>query len=249
MFKKNGSDSDANEENQELGAQFSDSQSNGDSTPSRDGSSLCKKGRSSIFNSDISNLAKNSPSNGDGVVEVFPCTDICVDEIVDVPPNHLSVNEESKPKSHEHVVPNDTCIDVTDVHGYRSEFVEASCTSSPKDLNVILPPVNCGKSLKEVSVVEPESDGISCDHIKPSTDFSNAVDNETVLGDKLSDASHLESKLDGADPNVFFDALLHLSNVSDLDPKKGSSDMSNVSSWTDDDFFRVFCTSTKPSCG
>ncbi|RVW76431.1 Homeobox-DDT domain protein RLT3 [Vitis vinifera] len=195
-------DSDANEENQELGAQFSDSQSNGDSTPSRDGSSLCKKGRSSIFNSDISNLAKNSPSNGDGVVEVFPCTNICVDEIVDVPPNHLSVNEESKPKSHEHVVPNDTCIDVTDVHGYRSEFVEASCTSSPKDLNVILPPVNCGKSLKEVSVVEPESDGISCDHIKPSTDFSNAVDNETVLGDKLSDASHLESKLDGADPNM-----------------------------------------------
>ena len=56
MFKKNGSDSDANEENQELGAQFSDSQSNGDSTPSRDGSSLCKKGRSSIFNSDISNF-------------------------------------------------------------------------------------------------------------------------------------------------------------------------------------------------
>ena len=247
--KKHGTDSDANEENQELGAQFSDSQSNGDSTPSGDGSSLCKKGRSSISNSDISNLAENSPSNGDGAVEVFPCTDICVDEIVDVPPNHLSVNEESKPKSHEHVVPNDTCIDVTDVHGYRSEFVEASCTSSPKDLNVMLPPVNCGKSLKEVSVVEPESDGISCDHIKPSTDFSNAVDNETVLGDKLSDASHLESKLDGADPNVFFDALLHLSNVSDLDPKKGSSDMSNVSSWTDDDFFRVFCTSTKPSCG
>ncbi|WJZ90940.1 hypothetical protein VitviT2T_010055 [Vitis vinifera] len=174
--------------------------------------------------------AKNSPSNGDGVVEVFPCTDICVDEIVDVPPNHLSINEESKPKSHEHVVPNDTCIDVTDVHGYRSEFLEASCTSSPKDLNVMLSPVNCGKSLKEVSVVEPESDGISCDHIKPSTEFSNAVDNETDLGDKLSDASHLKSKLDGADPNVFFDALLHLSNVSDLDPKKGSSDMSNLMS-------------------
>ncbi|XP_034690549.1 protein SCAR2-like [Vitis riparia] len=212
----------------ELGAQFSDSQSNG--APSRDGSSLCKKGRSSIFNSDISNLAKNSPSNGDGVVEVFPCTDICVDEIVDVPPNHLSINEESKPKSHEHVMPNDTCIDITGVHGYRSEFVEASCTSSPKDLNVMLPPVNCGKSLKEVSGVEPESDGISCDHIKPSTEFSNAVDNETDLGDKLSDASHLESKLDGADPNVFFDALLHLSNVSDLDPKKGSSDMSNLMS-------------------
>lgn len=237
--KKHGTDSDANEENQELGAQFSDSQSNGDSTPSGDGSSLCKKGRSSISNSDISNLAENSPSNGDGAVEVFPCIDICVDEIVDVPSNHLSINEESKPKSHEHVVPNDTCIDVTDVHGYRSEFVEASCTSSPKDLNVMLPPVDCGKSLKEVSVVEPELDGTSCDHIKPGTEFSNAVDNETDLGDKLSDASHLESKLDGADPNVFSDALLHLSNVSDLDPKKGSSDMSNVSSWTDDDFFRV----------
>ncbi|KAJ9697806.1 hypothetical protein PVL29_007099 [Vitis rotundifolia] len=99
--------------------------------------------------------------------------------------------------------------------------------------------VNCGKSLKEVSVVEPELDGISCDHIKPSTEFSNAVDNETDLGDKLSDASHPESKLDGADPNVFSDALLHLSNVSDLDPTKGSGDMSNVSSWTDGDFFRM----------
>ena len=54
--KKHGTDSDANEENQELGAQFSDSQSNGDSTPSGDGSSLCKKGRSSISNSDISNF-------------------------------------------------------------------------------------------------------------------------------------------------------------------------------------------------
>ncbi|RVW64294.1 Homeobox-DDT domain protein RLT3 [Vitis vinifera] len=203
-----------------------------------------------IENKPKKKMAKNSPSNGDGVVEVFPCTDICVDEIVDVPPNHLSINEESKPKSHEHVVPNDTCIDVTDVHGYRSEFVEASCTSSPKDLNVMLSPVNCGKSLKEVSVVEPESDGISCDHIKPSTEFSNAVDNETDLGDKLSDASHLKSKeavicpmyllgqmmtssecfaqaqshpVDesyGGDPNFLSDVLQLMSNAPDLAPEK-----------------------------
>ncbi|KAJ9693710.1 hypothetical protein PVL29_009591 [Vitis rotundifolia] len=88
--------------------------------------------------------------------------------------------------------------------------------------------VNCGKSLKEVSVVEPELDRTSYDHIKPSTEFSNAVDNETDLGDKLSDASHPESKLDGTDPNVFFDALLHLSNFSDLDPKEGSGDIHPV---------------------
>ncbi|KAL6337937.1 hypothetical protein AAG906_005402 [Vitis piasezkii] len=141
------------------------------------------------------------------------------DLIVDVPPNHLSVNEESKPKSHEHVVPNDTCIDVTNVHGYSF-------------------------------VLEPESDGISCDHIKPSTEFSNAVDNETDLGDKLSDASHLESKeavicpmyllgqmmtssecfaqaqshpVDesyGGDPNFLSDVLQLMSNAPDLAPEK-----------------------------
>ena len=60
----------------------------------------------------------------------------------------------------------------------------------------------------------------------------------------------IEGNVDGHhSDDVTSDALLLLSNVSDLDPKKGSSDMSNVSSWTDDDFFRVFCTSTKPSCG
>ena len=50
----------------------------------------------------------------------------------------------------------------------------------------------------------------------------------------------IEGNVDGHhSDDVTSDALLLLSNVSDLDPKKGSSDMSNVSSWTDDDFFRV----------
>ena len=249
--KKHGIDSDANGEIQELGAQFSDSQSIGDSTASSDGISSCTKGQSSISNSDtLSNLAENSPPNCDGAVELFPCTDICVDESVDVSSNHLSINEESKKKSHEHAVPNDTCTEVTDVHGYRSKFGEASCTLSLKDLDVMLPPVDCGKGLKEVSVAEPELDGKSSVHIKPATGFSFSVDNvtdlgdklsdnETDLGDKLSNASHPADELDDGEQSVFPNAWRHLSIVSESDSNKRSSDMSVFPSSADDDSLTV----------
>ena len=100
--------------------------------------------------------------------------------------------------------------------------------------------MNCGKSLKEVSMVEPELDGTSCDHIKPGTEFSNAVDNETDLGGKLSDANHLENddffrvsvqaqshpvdESYGGNPNFLFDVLQVMSNAPDLALEKESSD-------------------------
>ncbi|XP_065853698.1 protein SCAR2 isoform X2 [Euphorbia lathyris] len=65
-------DSDANEDHLDGRADFSDSQSFGNSSMSDDGKSLFKKGRSSFSCSDsLSNLAENTPSDNEWAAKVY----------------------------------------------------------------------------------------------------------------------------------------------------------------------------------
>ncbi|KAA8517488.1 hypothetical protein F0562_017781 [Nyssa sinensis] len=233
-IEKQGTDSDANEEQQELHGHFSDSQSLGNSTASDDGHSSSKKEISSFSYSDsLSNLPENETSDGDVSAKVFPSTEICEAEIIDMLSDQHSVKEEipaTQPPGH--VVPRGVCIEVAEIPSYISEFGEPSSSSSVTDVAQKLSSL---ASSREDSLVGLELDEVSSNCNELFSGFISTKEDETNLGDNLlctsnpsdvlshtrdnfspmvSAEDHPVDELDGEDPKVFSDASLHFSNRS-----------------------------------
>ncbi|XP_075638172.1 protein SCAR2 [Castanea sativa] len=221
--KEDGRDSDENEENLELQAQFSDSQSFGNSSVSDYGNGSFKNNRSSFSDSDtLSSLAEHTASGGDGVAKVFPSSETCAAESVDNPSSQLMDKLEGT-KSHDFSVPNGTRIEEDKI----PDVGEASCSSCLTDSKPVLLPSDHGVHLSLDTLVGPEVEDATSDSIKIGSKLSenengtNLVDSRAVVSDVLSQDIHdiclvssVESHLDIEEPNVVSDALLHSSDVS-----------------------------------
>ena len=221
--KKDGRDSDENEENLVLQAQFSDSQSFGNSSVSDYGNGSIKNNRSSFSDSDtLSSLAEHTASGGDGVAKVFPSSETCAAESVDIPSSEL-MDELEGTKSHDFSVPNGTRIEEDKI----PDVGEASCSSCLTDSIPVLLPSDHGVHLSLDTLVGPEVKEATSDSIKIGSKLSdnengtNLVDSRAVVSDVPSQDIHdiclvssVESHLDVEEPNVVSDALLHSSDVS-----------------------------------
>jgi hypothetical protein len=228
--KKRGRDSDGNEENL---AQLSDSQSFGNSSASDCGNSSFKNNRSSFSDSDtLSSLADNTASAGDGAAKVSPSAETCAAESADMPPSQL-MDEFMGTKSDELAVPNGTCIKEDKI----PDLGEASCSSCLTDSIPVLLPLDHGVhyTLLGPEVEEATFDSIKlgsklseADEIRENLAYSRAVGSD-VPSQPMNDIQLIgstESHLDGEDPNVVSDALLHLPDISELTPKNKRSDNS-----------------------
>ncbi|KAK7835731.1 SCAR-like protein 1 [Quercus suber] len=221
--KKDGRDSDENEENLALQAQFSDSQSFGNSSVSDYGNGSFKNNRSSFSDSDtLSSLAEHTASGGDGVAKVFPSSETCAAESVDIPSSQL-MDELEGTKSHDFSVPNGTHIKEDKI----PDVGEASSSSCLTDSIPVLLPSDHGVHLSLDTLVGPEVEEATSDSIKIGSKLSdnengtNLVDSRAVVSDVPSQDIHdiclvssVESHLDVEEPNVVSDALLHSSDVS-----------------------------------
>ena len=221
--KKDGRDSDENEENLALQAQFSDSQSFGNSSVSDYGNGSFKNNRSSFSDSDtLSSLAEHTASGGDGVAKVFPSSETCAAESVDIPSSEL-MDELEGTKSHDFSVPNGTRIEEDKI----PDVGEASCSSCLTDSIPVLLPSDHGVHLSLDTLVGPEVEEVTSDSIKIGSKLSdnengtNLVDSRAVVSGVPSQDIHdiclvssVESHLDVEEPNVVSDALLHSSDVS-----------------------------------
>ena len=221
--KKDGRDSDENEENLVLQAQFSDSQSFGNSSVSDYGNGSIKNNRSSFSDSDtLSSLAEHTASGGDGVAKVFPSSETCAAESVDIPSSEL-MDELEGTKSHDFSVPNGTRIEEDKI----PDVGEASCSSCLTDSIPVLLPSDHGVHLSLDTLVGPEVKEATSDSIKIGSKLSdnengtNLVDSRAVVSDVPSQDIHdiclvssVESHLAVEEPNVVSDALLHSSDVS-----------------------------------
>ncbi|XP_048319637.2 protein SCAR2 isoform X2 [Ziziphus jujuba] len=235
--QKHGTDFDANEENSELQAQLSDSQSVGNFSMSDDGNNSFKKNRSSFSCSDTpSSLVENTPSDCDGVSKVVPSTATGA-EIADVPSNQLSVIDESLvTTSNELVVSHDTRIQ--GVHC--SDVEDASSSVLLEDLNSIPVQLDPGTSLSTAPLMGSKIDEMPTEHIMlgstlPSTDEKGVihVDLPSVIPDVSSatnydytNTSESFPQNEDGDPNVTSDALPHFSNISELAFENTSRDNS-----------------------
>jgi hypothetical protein len=234
--KKRGRDSDGNEENLQYQAKSSDSQSFGNSSASDCGNGSFKNNRSSFSDSDtLSSLAENTASSGDGAAKVFPSTETCAAESVDMPSSQL-MDESMGIKSDELAVPNGTCIKADKI----PDLGEASCSSCLTDSIPLLLPLDHGVHSSIDALLGPEVEEATFDSIKlgsklSETDeigenlaYSRAVGSD-VPSQPMNDI-HLivsaESHLDGEDPNVVSDASLHLPDISELTPENKRSDNS-----------------------
>lgn len=222
-------------------ANFSDSQSIGNSSVSDGGNSSFKKGRSSFSYSDsLSNLADNSPSDGEGAAKMFPSSENCAAEIVDLPSYHPCVYVVGAlgTESHEPIVFTDVCTEEEKI----PDPGEVPCGSGLTDLNpTLLPSIPAANSLV-ASLEGPELDETSYDCTKlgsksPSTYKSgtNLADSSVVLCDicsqtrhdnfiTASDESHPVDELDHAVPTVFSDAFVDTSNLLELAREKKSGE-------------------------
>ncbi|XP_059668102.1 protein SCAR2 [Cornus florida] len=244
-IEKQGSDSDGNDK-QELQPHFSDSQSLGNSIASDDVVNSSKKELSSFSCSDsLSNLAENTPLDVDVSAKVFPFTEICEAEVVNMSSDLQFVKEETpETQLTEHVVPSGPCVEIPN---YRSEFGEPSSSSCLTDATPTLLPVDPGASWRECAVVEPELDEISSGCNEPAAEFICTEENTINMGDNLpctpnlsdvpsqtrddllpmvSTENHPLDELDDEDPNVFSDASLHFLNISELSCEKKNSESS-----------------------
>uniref|UniRef100_A0A2N9GAF6 Protein SCAR n=1 Tax=Fagus sylvatica TaxID=28930 RepID=A0A2N9GAF6_FAGSY len=229
--KKDGRDSDGNDENLEFQAQFSDSQSFGNSSASDYGNGSFKNNESSFSDSDtLSSLAEHAASGDDGVAKVFPSSETCAAESVDKPSGQL-MDELVGTKSHVLSVPNGTRIEEDKI----PDLGEASCSSCLTDHGVHL-------SLD--TLVGPEVEEPTSDSIKLGSKLSDINENGTNLADPRAVVSDVpsqtmndtcligsaESHLDIEDPNVVSDAFLHLSDVSEptLENEKSNNSLNEV---------------------
>ncbi|TXG58916.1 hypothetical protein EZV62_016745 [Acer yangbiense] len=240
---KHGTDSDRNEEPLEFEANFSDSQSVGNFSTSDEGNPSFKKEKSSVSYSDThSTLAENTPSDGEGGAKVSPSPGMFVAEIKDTPSDQLPANMEIQgAKSHDLVLPTDMCIDEDNTLDLR----ESSFNSSSMDPNPTLLP-----SDPEISSLQNKLDGTPSESMKSGYELSNTsgyelsnaeetethlVNSTAVVSDmplQVRDDIHFEvcaesqpvNEIEGGDPNVSSDGLLHVSNNLELAPeKKGSA--------------------------
>lgn len=225
--QKHGTDFDANEENSELQAQLSDSQSVGNFSTSDDRNNSFKKNRSSSSSSDTpSSLVENTPSDFDGASKVVPSTAIGA-EIADMPSDQLSVIDESQVKafhklvvSHDTQIQGDNCSDVEDVSS-SALLVDLNSTPLQLDPEASLPtaplmgpkiremPTECimlGSSLpsmdeKGVTLVDP---------------LSVIPDVSSATNDDFTNTSESFPQNEDGDPNVSSDAVIHFPNISEL---------------------------------
>ncbi|XP_058000174.1 protein SCAR2 isoform X2 [Hevea brasiliensis] len=224
---KHATDSDAIEENLDIRANFSDSQSFGNSSMSDDGRGSFKQGQSSFSYSDsVSNFAENIPSDSEGAVKISPSSENHAAEIVDSPFDPPSVDVETLgTQSSELLVVHKKCIEEDTIPNTGEE----TGSLFPSDSNNLLPPsVPVANSI----VVETESEEISCDcKLGPKSpnigeNGTGLSDSSIVVSDVPSHAAHnnlptvssqgcLVEDSDHEDPNMG----LHSSNVADLEKK------------------------------
>jgi len=238
-------DSDANEEQLDAQANFSDSQSIGNSSLSEGGNSSFKKGTSSFSYSDtLSNVAENTASDGEGAGKWFPSissTENYPRDIADLPSDSPSVFVESGiTESHHLVTFNDTEEDKIPDSG------EASHSSCLTDWNLVFLHAAPVAGSMVSPLAGPELDEASSGSIKPGSESPNSDRNGLNLADSLvalsdfpsqlghdtsltdSSKTHSVGELDHEDPKMLTDAVVLVSNVSDLAfEKRGSDDSVN----------------------
>ncbi|KAH8484777.1 hypothetical protein H0E87_026514 [Populus deltoides] len=236
-----GADSDANEEQLDFQANSSDSQSIGNSSLSEGGNSLFKKGTSSSSYSDtLYNLVENTVSDGEGAGKWFPSatsTENHATNVTDLPSDHPPVYAETGiTESHHLVTFNDTREDKI------PDPVEASCSSCPTDSNPVflhsvpvahsmVSPLS-GPELVEASSASTElgSKSPHCERngLYPTDSFVALTDIPSQMGHDASlpdsSKSHSVDVLDHEDPDMLTDAVVHVSNMSDLATEKRVSD-------------------------
>ncbi|KAJ6299796.1 hypothetical protein OIU76_020728 [Salix suchowensis] len=241
-LRTQGANSDANDEQLYFQANSSDSQSIGNSSLSEGGNSSFKKVTSSFSYPDtLSNLVENTASDGEGADKWFPSatsTENYATNITDLPSDHPPVYVETGiTKSHHLVTFNGTREDKT------PDPVEASCSSCLTDLNPVilhsvpdahsmLSPLS-GPELDEASSGSTklgsesphhERNGLyPTDSLVAISDIPSQMGHDTSLSD--SSKSHSVNALDHEDPDMLTDAVVNVSNISDLaSEKKGSDD-------------------------
>ncbi|XP_041027529.1 LOW QUALITY PROTEIN: protein SCAR2-like [Juglans microcarpa x Juglans regia] len=218
-------------------ARSSDSHSFGNSSASDNGNGLFKCNRSSFSDSDtLSSLTENAAFGGDGSAKVSPSTEICAAEAVDMPSCQV-MDESQGAKLDELAVLYDTGIEQDKV----LKLGEASCSSCLTDSKPTLLPSGHGVHSSLVTLVGPEVEGATSDEIKLGSKLSEIDENGTNLAEdrvvsydvpsQILNDIHLigsaESHSPSEDPNVS-DALLHLSDVSEVTPEnKGSENSRN----------------------
>ncbi|KAL7248651.1 hypothetical protein ACSBR2_003403 [Camellia fascicularis] len=230
-----GIDSDANEEQRDIQAHFSDSQSIGNSTATDDGNSSSKKGLFSFsFSDSLSNSTENMPSDGDVSAKALQSTEICEFEIVNMTSDRHTVNEESPlTQAPKHMVCDGVCNEEANIPSYRPEFAEPSSISCHADSTPMLVPVDPVKSLMACSSVEPELNEISSNN-ELNTKCSNLEENTAYLGEnlpctsnlsdspsqtrydfppELSSENHHVDEFDDEDPHTLSHASQQLSNI------------------------------------
>ncbi|KAG6745355.1 hypothetical protein POTOM_052017 [Populus tomentosa] len=240
-LRTQGADSDANEEQLDIQANSSDSQSIGNSSLSEGGNSLFKKGTSSFSYSDtLCNLVENTASDGEGAGKWFPSatsTENHATNVTDLPSDHPSVYAETGiTESHHLVTFNDTREDKI------PDPVEASCSSCLTDSNPVflhsvpvarsmVSPLS-GPELDEASSGSTElgSKSLHCERngLYPTDSFVALTDIPSQMGHdtSLPDSSKSRSMdvFDHEDPGMLTDAVVHVSNMSDLASEKKVSD-------------------------
>ncbi|XP_057513043.1 protein SCAR2-like isoform X2 [Actinidia eriantha] len=248
-IENQGMESDANEEQHDLQARFSDSQSTGSSTATDEGNSSSRKEISSLSYSDsISELAENTLSDDDVSAKILPSTGIC-EEIVDMSFDRQSVNGESSSKQvPEHVVFNGVCIEEAHTGIFRSQYGKPSYSSWLTDSTHILLPVDPEKRSNEGASVGLELDEMSSDRKELQPADCNPGENMTCLGDILRSTSnrsddpsqekddflpemysesHSLGELNDEGTHILSPALLHHSCVLELAHGKNSSENSS----------------------
>ncbi|XP_044474279.1 protein SCAR2-like isoform X2 [Mangifera indica] len=219
--EKRGMDSGKTEERLNFQAHFSDNQSIGNFSASDDGNSSFKKGRFSFSNSDaLSNLAENTLSDGEGSAKLFPSSKAFAAEIVETP------------SSHDLMLSNDTSVDEDNICDL-GDAASSSCLVNSKPSLLQFDPAassqlhKLGETLSECT--------------KPGSESSYAEECETYLVDSSAAVSDMSSQtrdgvvstfcaeshpvdnLDGGDPDVSSDSVLHSSYNAGLAYEEKSS--------------------------
>ncbi|XP_052175392.1 protein SCAR2 [Diospyros lotus] len=237
--KNQGIDSEANEEQHEFYAQFSDSHSIGNSTATDDGNSLSRKGISiSSYSDSVSNLAEITPSNGHVSANFLPSSEIYVAEVVNMSSDQCSVNGGSLSfKPIEHITGDAVCIKEAKIPNYRPGCGEPSSHSYFTDLTPIILPVDEGQSSIEGASGEPQLDEILLNLNEHNVRLGNNEEDSMNVGDNVNLSEVIpqagddfvpqvsaEDEIDKQQPQVLSHVSLQLPGILKLAPEKKSSE-------------------------
>ncbi|KAF8402544.1 hypothetical protein HHK36_010629 [Tetracentron sinense] len=170
--------------------------------------------------------------------QMYPSMEISPVEIVDISFYKLSRNgDDLGTTSPKHVIPKGTFHEVSEIPSYRSEFGEADLNSCITDSTSTPSHLSPGASLSGVQLAGPGSIEVSSCCLKASIMKSSNGEDDPILGGDLPCTTNVPifsakmkddflptgtaesqpvEELDGGTPDVSSDALLHLSNNSDL---------------------------------